>query len=365
MRWSLLIAVVWRLVVAVDGILSYYLLHICSCQQGAILEGAHWSENPLSVAVDAMFRGDAAFYVAIAKDGYHYSTVHTSTMGFFPMFSLVIKGVSLITGNVYVAAAIVPTVCLFAAVALLVVWLEERGLGRRAPVIVALMFCFPFSVSYAAIYSEPLFLLLALAAFLSFERRHWYVCALFVGLLALTRPIGAVIMVPALAVMALRSSSLDWRAFLPVPSAALSLGLFVAYQWSTFGTPLAYVRAKAVPGWEVSPHRLLADFLLQGEPGRSTPLLALMMVLGLLFLASVPFVYRRFGPGYALYCLLCVIGSLSAGLPGLDRYVIVAFPSFAVLGALGKPRLLFGLALTGLYGLLVTVALFEQGLAVT
>lgn len=312
-----------------------------------------------------MYRGDAAFYVSLARDGYHYNTHHTSTMGFFPMFSIVIKGVSIVTGNMFVAGAIASTLCLFAAVALFAVWLEERGYGKRAPVVVALMLCFPFSVTYGAIYSESLFLLLALAAFLSFERRRWYTCAVLTALIALTRPTGAVVMVPALVVMAYYSSPRDWRSLLPIPAACVSLGLFCAYQWKAFGTPLAYVRAKQVPGWEVGPHRLLADFLLQGKPGRSTEMLALMMAVGLLFLASVPFVWRRFGPGYGVYCLLCVLGSLSAGLPGLDRYVIVAFPSFATLGVAGKPRVLFALCLAGFYGLLVTVSLFEQGLQVT
>jgi hypothetical protein len=115
----------------------------------------------------------------------------------------------------------------------------------------------------------------------------------------------------------------------------------------------------------VSPARVLDDFLLRGAPGRSAGLLALMLAIGILFLATVPLVHRRFGLAYAIFSLLCVIGSLSAGLPGLDRYVIVAFPSFAAVGAERRPVIVFGLALFGLYGLLLNVALFQQGLSVT
>jgi Mannosyltransferase (PIG-V) len=362
--WSLLVAILWRLLIAVDGVLSHYLLKPCACRQNSILREAGWSANPLSLTLDAMYRGDAPFYVSLARDGYHYSTQHFSTMGFFPLYSILVKGASVLIGNVYAAAAIVATLCFLAAIALFALWLSDHGLARRAPLMVALLLCFPFSLFYAAIYSEPLFLLLALGAFLSFERRRWYLCAVCVALIVLARPTGLIVLPPLIA-MALRSPRRDWRSFLPIAAAAISLAGFALYQWRMFGTPLAYAHAKGVKGWGDSPSRLLDDFLLRGAPGRSSALLALMLAIGILFLATLPAVYRRFGLGYAIFSLLCVIGSLTGGLPGLDRYVIVAFPSFAAVGAMRRPKLVFGLAVFGLYGLLLNVALFQQGLSVT
>jgi Mannosyltransferase (PIG-V) len=360
---SLAVALAWRVLVALDGVLSYYWLKPCKCAQSSILRDAGWPANPLTVAVDAMYRGDAPFYVALARDGYSYSTQHFSTMGFFPLYSLIVRATSLAVGNVYVAAPLVSTVCFFLAIALLAIWLESHGLGHRAPLVVALFLCFPFSLFYAAIYSESLFLLLMLSAFLSFERRRWLLSAACVFLLVLTRPTGFIVL-PALIAMIFRSTERDWRSLFPFAAAISALSGFVLYQWIAFGTPLAYVHAQSVKGWEDSPTRLLDDFLLRGETGRSTGLLALMMAIGILFLAVIPLVYRRFGPAYALLSLFCVLGSLSAGLPALDRYVIVAFPSFAAVGAHSRPIAVFAVALLGFYFLMFNVALFQTGLSI-
>jgi hypothetical protein len=59
------------------------------------------------------------------------------------------------------------------------------------------------------------------------------------------------------------------------------------------------------------------------------------------------------------------VGSLPVGLPGLDRYVIVAFPSFVAVFTRLSPKVAFCLGLIGFYGLLLCVVLFQKGLSVT
>ena len=52
-------------------------------------------------------------------------------------------------------------------------------------------------------------------------------------------------------------------------------------------------------------------------------------VTGILFLAAVPFVWRRFGAGYALFMLMNLWLPLSSGaFEGVGRYCSVLFPCF-------------------------------------
>jgi hypothetical protein len=58
-------------------------------------------------------------------------------------------------------------------------------------------------------------------------------------------------------------------------------------------------------------------------------------VLSVVFLAAVPAVKRRFGAGYAVFVFAAVvIPSTSSGdFMGVGRYLLLAFPVFAVAGS--------------------------------
>ena len=55
-------------------------------------------------------------------------------------------------------------------------------------------------------------------------------------------------------------------------------------------------------------------------------------------LISVPFVYRRFGEGFALYLLLSILIPLSSGTGSMTRYILVLFPIFMMLGVWGERK---------------------------
>jgi hypothetical protein len=58
-------------------------------------------------------------------------------------------------------------------------------------------------------------------------------------------------------------------------------------------------------------------------------------VTGILFVAAVPFVWRRFGAGYACFMLLNLWLPLSSGVfEGMGRYCSVLFPCFIWLASI-------------------------------
>ncbi|MGI8968064.1 MAG: mannosyltransferase family protein [Chloroflexota bacterium] len=361
MRDAVVIAAIWRLCLALFGVIVHYAVPACTCQWSSALLSSHWSANPLSLVIDVASRGDARYYVAAAQHGYHYSTVHQSSMGFYPMYPVLIRLGSLLLGNDYVAAFTISTLCLFVAVALLAVWLVDHGLGTHTRRVTALLLCFPFAFFYGAMYTESLYLMLVLGAFLAAERGRWGLTALAMFLITLTRPTGIVLLLPLAILAAQHGRRIRWKAALPGVAALLAQGGFMTYQYLRFGTPFAYVRAKSVPGWAVSPSRIAHDLLLQGKPGRSSALLMLVLAIAILFLTTVPGVYRRFGPTYAVYVAVAVLASLSAGLPGMHRYVIVAFPAFADIAIRLGRRSFFVVALASTYGLLMFDAVYAGG----
>ncbi|MGH9266629.1 MAG: hypothetical protein ACRD0D_00445, partial [Acidimicrobiales bacterium] len=121
----------------------------------------------------------------------------------------------------------------------------------------------------------------------------------------------------------------------------LGLVAFCALLWHRFGDPLAFVAVADAPGWEhhldlgtvlkFDAFRLLDGHLFDQYGLRAW----LQGGLTLLFLALTPAVARRFGWAYGAYCLL-VVGIPALGsqdFVGMGRYLLAAFPCFAVIGS--------------------------------
>ena len=77
------------------------------------------------------------------------------------------------------------------------------------------------------------------------------------------------------------------------------------------------------------------DHLRRLAPGRRGYRSQSQALMCLIFIAAVPFVTRRFGRGYGIYVLAtALIPAIStADFMGVGRYLLPAFPVFALVGA--------------------------------
>ena len=379
-----------------------------------------WPANPFTYVVDAGVRMDAFWYAGIVRHGYTYSTHNPSSIVFYPLFPAVVKVLSLATGSVFLAGMIVPTICLFLAVLALQAWLDARGAGKASALAMGLILCFPFGFFWASMYTESLFLALALATFVFFERGSWQLSAVCAFLAVLCRPtgIGAGALpggyaagfgfqVPGPAKFRVQGSKLKgqkpktrnkerepsskfkvqssklkgrqpgtsnhkpetrnpkkknppllpWFAVFAGPFA---YACFAAYQWIALGTPFASVNAEAVRPFSRDFSQAISDLMLR-RPGFPPWYLAALLVIGVVFLAAVPWVYRRFGLPYALFAALVVLFPMTSGLTSLERYVMVDFPVFAALAMVGRRVVPVTLMITGFYAMLGFMALFVAG----
>jgi hypothetical protein len=223
---------------------------------------------------------------------------------------------------------------------------HDTATARRA---VKFLLLFPTGFILSGVFSESLFLALAMAAFL-FVRLDRLPLAGAAGFLAsLTRPVG-VLLVLALALAYWRSqraarrpvsARVAWLALAP-----LGLAVFAGFNGALTGNALAFARIQAAwrPSFD-SPLKVLVKGL--GSADVTTCFSAWMTLLAALLLAMFA---RRLGLAYCVLSFLLIVVPLAGGLTSMPRYLLAVFPVPILLAQLGVRKsldeaLTLGLAL--------------------
>ena len=115
-------------------------------------------------------RWDSGYYLAIARSGY---AVDNGTPTYYPLYPLLIRSVTLVTGLSEIATGTILTLILAASALLVIYHASLRDYDRgTADIAVDLLILFPTALFFFAVYTESLFLLLsALAYFLAQRQR--------------------------------------------------------------------------------------------------------------------------------------------------------------------------------------------------
>ena len=319
---------------------------------------------------------DSGWYAAIAQGGYGYVPGRQSTIAFFPAYPLVMRAVAVLVRNAYVAGVVVTLASGAAATRLFHGWLRERMGPTAAWAALGLLLVYPYAFFlYGAVYPTAFFVMTVVGAFVLLEHDHPWLAGMVGALATAARPTG-VVLVLALAVRAVerRRQLADgrpaWRDA-GVLLSALGLGAFCLYQWRRFGDPFAFVTIQEAWGQESGPQtwlkvRFFED--LSTLPDR--PLLGALSYLAhpaltVGALALVPRVFRRFGYGYGVYALLAIVAPAlgTKNFFGMARYLLAAFPCFAVAGEwlAERPKLAAVVYPVGGLGLVALTAAYSQG----
>ena len=305
---------------------------------------------------------DAEWYLGIAEDGYpsreevrlgkadgrphpYMDRYLHARYAFFPLFPALIA--LLHTVLPLYAAAFVATLLAGVLAAVVLARLLHRVYPARPDVgfwSLMLVGLFPFSVFHSLYFTEALFLLLSLAAFL-FQRegRHAWM-ALAGGLTALTRPNGVVIVLPlALALFRERQwRGLAWSLLVPL---ALLPHLWLNLQ--NMGDPLYFAHAQAAWAQDTSAWatNLYSNLVLRGleftrMPFHSFHRSQVDYAVVILFGAAVAAMARdrSFPREWTLWALLLwAVPLVSKDTMSFSRFMSVSFPTF-VYAALKLPR---------------------------
>ncbi len=375
--------------------------------------------------LEGWYQFDAGWYDRIATRGYDHVPDSQSPVAFFPAYPLAIRAVSpLVGGNEGAAGTLVTFLCGIVSVALFALWSRDHLEARAVPWAIAALLLFPYSwYLVGAVYADALFLAAGLAAFVLLERDRPLLAGLAGAVASGARPVGPAVVLglvvvtlerrgalvplaartPALGVQRQRAAATStkaarlerwrsrlrtWLVGLGAPRSVnwrrlrsgdgwvlLSAGGFVAYSgylWVRFGDPLLFNSVQRYwdqpsgPATWVKAHlwgnillnfadkpRYLLGCLFQGALTVSAILL-------------VPRLIRRFGWGYGLlvFALMGVPLLGSKDFQGTGRYLLAAFPLFALAGewlADRPPRVRGAVLATSAALLLLWTHLYARG----
>jgi hypothetical protein len=319
-----------------------------------------WSPE-LARRVTPLARWDSGWYISIAESGYQAPPTRVgmeTNHAFFPLYPALMRAVAAATGlEVSRAGAVVSALALLGALVLFAAWTRRIfGEERVWPALFALL-AFPPSFFLAAVYSEALLVFLALAAILGLESDRPIAAAAAGVLTGLTR-ISGLVLAPALFLVSWRRSRARGRstpqallhAGLAGASPLAGFGLFCLYFQVRFSDALLFVKAQHNWSREAKtvfdgPFLILREIVHDLATGRvlaKSPVRTMEGVFLLLFLfLAWRLAARRLWPE-ALYVFLTVAIVFSSGtLESGGRYVLPAFPAFAVLGGLAARPALF------------------------
>lgn len=264
---------------------------------------------------------DSGWYVDVARNGYAYPKYV-----FMPAYPALIRALGAIIGDYWWAAIAIAWAASFASIPLFQA-VAERYMDRvEAMWATLLMAFFPHVFAFTSVaYSEPLFLLLCLAAWLAHLRGKGPLSAAAMAMAALSRPYGVMIAIPVALDM------LERRALRRLPWLAAPLGSLAL--WALFchfsaGDWMATLRHQEYWAKLGMPYGLIGSYLWGAvSMGERSPLanyylIAFVAIMGYLALSSTRADWRLGAFASAGYLALLAIGTL----PSLSRFLSFLFP---------------------------------------
>jgi hypothetical protein len=293
---------------------------------------------------DGLCRWDCLWYVTLAETGYNHfpaeSLLDNGNWAFFPLFPMLVGGLHTLTGWVTIRIATALSIG-FSILAVFTGWpLLGRNL-RAYALYAAFLLCGPFSFYFTTFYTEVLFVLLTNCLLLTLRRPNYLASGIVAGLMSATRIVGvfAVFAIVVRFLLDHRARGRRWKSLiadvwrdptivLAVLLAPVGTFAYMAYLYFHMGDALAFSHVQRAWG-RVTGNPFF--FLWQGITAKASDgswpavdqwlALAALVGLGL----TVGLVWRR-RYAEAVFCFVCLIAPLAAGLASMLRFVAALSP---------------------------------------
>ncbi len=191
---------------------------------------------------------DSVWYLRAARHGWpstlplHHGYPTASTVAFFPVFPLLVRWLSAVSGLSLLTAGAAVSM-LTGLLATMAVWMLVRSyagdkVARRAAILMAV---FPGSFVFSLVYSEGLMIALAALSLLAASKDRWVAAGLLAALATATRP-DAMVLVGSLGLAALAAiwRERHWSALAAPVLAPIGFVAYQLYLWAHTGNPQAW-----------------------------------------------------------------------------------------------------------------------------
>lgn len=285
-------------------------------------------------------------------DGVHYLTIANSgysaqyTQAFFPLYPILIKLVSFLfffmntKATLITSGLIVSNIAFLTSMYLLFKLFKKDFSYKVSFKSVLLWVCFPTAFYFSSLYSESIFLLFSVLAFLQMRKKRFVLASLFILLASATRIFGIFLLIPLLFEIWVnfRSEKVSKRllhSFITVCIGSLGLGLYMVYLQIAFGDPLYFINAQPAFGAARTNQSII---LLPQVIFRYIKIFLSVPVYSISFLNSfleliftlipfglLPFAFKKIRTSYLIFVLICiVVPTLTGTLSSMPRYALLS-----------------------------------------
>jgi len=132
----------------------------------------------------------------------------------------------------------------------------------------------------------------------------------------------------------------NWLEVLIISLIPLGMLAYIFFLQHNFQRPLAFIEVQSAWGRQiVGPIAVIKNniaALMQGEVNKGWLTRFWNMTSLLTFLLIVPFIWIKFGEGYAIFVLIMMLVPSASAVGSIFRYVLGAFPAFMLFGWWGR-----------------------------
>lgn len=307
-----------------------------------------WTNN---VWLDIWGVWDTGWYMDISLNGYTSRAMeelipHETNIVFFPLYPLLMRFLGSIIGNHYTAGVVVSNVFLIVACVYLYKLVRLDSDESSAFRSIKYLLLFPISFILSGVFTESLYLALALMCFYYARTGKWQFAGIAGFFLSLTRSLGVLIVLPLLyeGLVPLLKEKKNLKNFKEVRDVILPLFYllliplgtisFMIFNFYLTGDFFAFVHGQAAWGRF---HGNPLEILIDGYHGNMYNAFEAVFT-GISILIFILF-FKKIRFSYWLFCIYSIFVPLTTGIQSMPRYILVIFPLYILFADISNKRL--------------------------